>query len=830
MPEKTMYSRNNEGVSIASIVSEALSDKAARPGKTDGRNRNGNQGGKRRSPHNIPLTVTELQQIRDEMKDQNPWRAKADKENDYYDCNQLSAPVLRRLEDRGVPPAQEPLIHVAINAILGVEAKTRTDFIVLDDEMPSPGLDQEKLLDEMSVADKRTKALGQRLKKTETRSGCDRACTAGSEELLKTGAGWVEISREKNPFKHPIRVLPVHRNEMWWDMSDPQDRLLERAKWVVREKRVVVDKHNKAFFTNLLRKKYPIEDLLSDIGESSLIDSDDYEGLSLNGVWAGDRGYAIEEEHLYKLNQGKSVLLTEVLYRRWAETDLVRLPDGEVAEYDPKNKEHAGGERFRAVTSRVRQAWCVGDTIISDGFSPVFRDEFHYVPFFGYIEDRTGTPYGLVRSMIYLQDEINSRTSKMQWLLSAIRSIRPDGMFLADDDVFRDEVGRSDGDLVFDPEFVEQYPAAAKMLSIEFMRDLTQEQYNRLQDARKALFSVVGITPGFLGETTGAIESGSGYNQMIEQTTQVLAKPFDFMNNARRHVGKLLLRLEAENIQENEPVMIRNEFGEDSIIILNQRDPKDNRLTNNVQRHTLHVELADVPTTPTFRSQQLISMTEVVKSASDADKQAMYPRLLSFMQVPDRADMIRELLENRKQPTSEEIEEQVQARVEQEVQAKMIDLKIEELKLKQRELDIKEAESGAKIEKTDAETDKLTAEAVNVRSDGLYSNVQTAREIVVTPDIVPIADELHKSAGGEDLNAAPVFSVPAGGALGAVESPAQGVAQNTSPQFPPRTSGQRAAEPAAVTPGRAAQPSQPGSPMSGVERAGAEPVAEVENA
>ena len=794
---------------------------------------------KRKSPHDIPLTVEELVDIRTEMVEQNPHRRRADLESDYADNNQLSAPVLRRLADRGVPPAVEPLIKTAINAVLGVEVKTRTDFVVLSDSNVTYAPDDDEYLSKIEEDDYKTKALGQRLKKTEVRSGCDRACTAGFEGLLKVGVGWVEIGKEQDPYKYPIRVNSIHRNEMWWDMSNPEDRLLKRAKWVVREKRISMTGENLLFIINSLkgkRGKGRAKEMTGG-GSLTLLESSDYAGLELNGVWGSDRGAAIEDE-VFQNSSGRDTVITEILYRRWAETTLLMKDDGECIEFEADNPDHLamigmGAEIIKRTTSRVRQAYAIGNEIFYDEFSSLFRDEFHYCPFFGYIEDRTGTPYGEIRGMIYLQDEVNSRTSKMQWLLSAIRTIRPDGMFLADDNTFRDEVGRADGDLVFSPAFVDKYPAAAKMLSIDFMRDLTQEQYLRLQDARAALLAVVGITPAFLGQTSGGQESASGYNQLIEQTTQVLAKPFDYYNNARKNVGNLLLMLEAESIQENEAVLVRNEFGDDKLIVLNQISPEDSKLTNAVKLHTLHTELAELPSTPTFRNQQLISMTEVVKSAPEEFQSALYPRMLSLMQIPDRAEVIKEVLAKMETPSADQVQEQIDEGIKAGLQEKMLEVELKKLALKERELDIREAESASKMDKMDAEADhelekiKLTKATTGKTSgDHSFAAITTAREIVATPEVVPIADVLYKSQGGQDIDDAPTFLPPVTGkgpGLGtAVAGPPartavtpQDLQANTSPNFPPRASGQT--EPQPTTMQQGVQQGEQQSPFKGIE-------------
>ena len=76
------------------------------------------------------LTFTQWVQ---ECQDQPDWRMKADRECDYYDGNQLDSDVMRKAKERGLPPAIEPLIGPTIDSVLGMEAKTRTDWRVIPD-------------------------------------------------------------------------------------------------------------------------------------------------------------------------------------------------------------------------------------------------------------------------------------------------------------------------------------------------------------------------------------------------------------------------------------------------------------------------------------------------------------------------------------------------------------------------------------------------------------------------------------------------------------------------------------------------------------------------
>jgi hypothetical protein len=70
------------------------------------------------------ITLSEFHNFLVEVQNQPAWRAKADKEMDYVDGNQLDSDILRRQEQLGIPPAIEPLIGPAIDAVLGFEAKT----------------------------------------------------------------------------------------------------------------------------------------------------------------------------------------------------------------------------------------------------------------------------------------------------------------------------------------------------------------------------------------------------------------------------------------------------------------------------------------------------------------------------------------------------------------------------------------------------------------------------------------------------------------------------------------------------------------------------------
>jgi len=73
------------------------------------------------------LSLAQFTRFFEEIQNQPTWRAKADTEMEYVDGNQLNSEILQAQKAIGMPPAIEPLIGPAIEAVTGLEAKTRTD-------------------------------------------------------------------------------------------------------------------------------------------------------------------------------------------------------------------------------------------------------------------------------------------------------------------------------------------------------------------------------------------------------------------------------------------------------------------------------------------------------------------------------------------------------------------------------------------------------------------------------------------------------------------------------------------------------------------------------
>ena len=310
------------------------------------------------------LTFTQWVQ---ECQDQPDWRMKADRECDYYDGNQLDSDVMRKAKERGLPPAIEPLIGPTIDSVLGMEAKTRTDWRVIPDS--------DKQSDD--VAD----ALNYRLNQAERHSKADAACSDAYASEIKVGIGWVEVAREQDPFKYPYRCQDVHRNEIWWDWKARPDmsdaRYLIRKKWMHRKQAALMipDKAELIEHAGAGWQQFDPGVLSMEGGAST----------GLSNSWMDERGWSIEEQQWRDIFN-HNVCLFEVWYRDWQRVTVIKSPDGRVIEYDKNNIMHLQAvamnmvEVSSAVIGRVRLAWFMGPHKLADMASPYKHDKFPYVP------------------------------------------------------------------------------------------------------------------------------------------------------------------------------------------------------------------------------------------------------------------------------------------------------------------------------------------------------------------------------------------------------------------------------------------------------------------
>ena len=588
------------------------------------------------------LTLEQLEEYLENLRDEPLWRHQANREADYYDNNQLDSETLADMALRGIAPLVRNLIGPTIDAVLGMEAKGRQDFKVIADEDGDT---------DFSIA------MNVKMKEVERLSRADRATSEAYAAEVKVGLGWVEVSRNWNPFEYKYRSRYVHRREVYWDwlarepdLSDA--RFLVRKKWYEADFLKEIFPKHKALIQNAVSEWGTWDETLFDEGDMDLT-----------------TGYHDEIRSSISDNEWRDtyrdrLCLYEVWYRIWERAFVMRLNNGSVIEFDDSSEKHLAAVSSGSVTleeaviPRVRLAWWVGPHQMADMASPYTHDRFPYVPFFGMREDRTGIPYGLIRRMMSPQDEVNTRLSKMMWLLSAKRVVGDSDAFDIEPSQVLDEVARPDAFIPLNPD--RKHPNREP--KIESDRDMSAQQFNVLKDASQAIQDTGGIYQEMLGKSDSAM-SGVAIASLVEQGSNTLADINDNYRESRKMVGEMLFSLWRDDNQSNEFTVDIKKNGQSVPININkwEQDESGNRLrTNNMVTTQMRVELTTVPQTPTYRAQaqrDLMSMTEALPPEMQAIIMPMIIRGSDMAERDEVASLIEKALGmggNQEPPTPEE--------------------------------------------------------------------------------------------------------------------------------------------------------------------------------
>ena len=661
----------------------------------------------------MTLSREKLEEFLDDIRWHQEWRVNSDRDAAYYDGHQLDAPVVSAMREIGLAPLIRNYVRPTVDLVLGMEAKNKRDW---------------RLFADSEEDQKVSEALNAKLKSAERVSNADRACSDALAGMIKAGIHWVYVGRESDPFKSPYRVEAVHRNEIFFDWRAKEPDLSD-ARYLVRRKWFDED----TLCTWFPKKAGLIRKIKNDSAkwDPSVFDDPDG-GNELLQAYDTER-MTILSTNEWRDSDRKRLRLYEVWYKIWAEALVLTLSNGRVVEYDKSNLRHGiavamGGAKLELRKFlKPRQSWWIGPHLLADNPSPYPHEQFPYVPFIAAREDITAHPLGLVRHMVSPQDEINARLTKMVWLLSAKRIIadsdasdRPWAEVLA-------EASRPDALFLLNPN---RKNKTADAFRVESDFALSAQQYEVMKDATTAIQDVAGVYQAQLGKE-GAAESGVGINSLVEQGSTTLAEMLDNYRYSRTRVGELLLALITEDIGSNPMDILVDYDGSRRTVSLNQPSTDQFGMTyleNSVTRARLRVGLEEIPQTASYRQQQLLMFTEIVKSLPPDIMPLFADFMVRMTDLPHRDELVKRIQNHlgvSKDPEDMTPEEQQAAQAQAAEQ--------------QRAKDLAFSEQEAKIEKLRAEVEKLIAQVKETEAKAMKTQV----EAVLAEDTQEMEAEKH---------------------------------------------------------------------------------------
>ena len=661
------------------------------------------------TPQEPGLSTGKFFDILEDIRLQPSWRSAADKAADYHDGNQIDAETMALLEKRGMGPLINNIIAPIVNVVLGMEAKTRADWMV--------SADDERFVE---VA----QAQSAKLKEAERETHADMEISQAYASTVKTGIGWVSVDRNSNPFEYQYRTENIHRREVFWDWRD-LTLDLRRGRYQVRKR---------WFYTDNLAAFFPQHAALIN---SSTRDPNRYR-LMVESYAARSQDPEFERAHPFEWYEEwrdtsrDRVCAYEVTHRVPTRGYILRVAD-DVVEFDKRNPMHmvllsrGMAKPEVAVYDKAFTSIWVGPHRIASMAREA--NDLPCIPIWGYREDTTGVPYGLVRAMISPQDEVNARRQKMMWLLHSRRLIADADAFDYKSNTIQDvmdNIARPNSTILLNPQRTNRQGA----FTVESDAQLASQQFEIMQESKRAAQEVVGIFNAMLGDSQGGA-SGIAINSLVEQGITALAEINDNYRFARSLVGTRLLDLiRADMIGRRVTVQVEENGKKKTIILNNPTEP--GTVENNVRAAKTKVALQDIPSTPSFRQQQFVQLTEVMKGMSPELQAAMAPFYMEASDLQNKkqmADAIRKALGMQEPQTPEEeaqlAEQTAKANAMQE-QAVLLDLedrqaKVEKIRAETEKIRIEigdSAEVDAVRSKASAEIDRLATQLMAQRQAG----------------------------------------------------------------------------------------------------------------
>ncbi|MGM7927504.1 portal protein [Yersinia enterocolitica] len=681
------------------------------------------------------FTLERLMDISSDIDHQPDWRTNANTACAYYDGDQLAPEVVAKLRERGQPLTQHNLIAPTIDGVLGMEAKTRTDLMVIAD-------DPNEEMEVMAEAVNAEFADACRL------SGLNKARSDAYAEQIKAGLSWVEVRRNSDPFDNKFKVSTVHRNEVFWDWFSREADLSD-CRWLMRKRWLDVDE---------VKGTFPDK---SQIIDYSLNEWKGFVDTELAAGQESDLMSAYEEYQSWSrestewvTSNRKRVLLQVIYYRTFQRLPILQLSNGRVVEYDKNNVMHAvavATERVQvtmARVSRIRESWFVGPHFIIDRPCTAPQGMFPLIPFWGYRKDKTGAPYGLACRAIPAQDEVNFRRIKLTWLLQAKRVIKDADATNMTDKQLAEEIERPDGVINLNPNRANK-TTAADALNIQQDFQVAQQQFQVMQESMKLIQDGLGVYSAFLGQDSNA-SSGVAISNLVEQGATTLAEINDNYQFACQQVGQLLLcyLLGELTKRRNYPVVInRDDPRKRKEVVLNAAE--EGRMNNDVSRLRAHIALAPIQQTPAYKSQLAQRLSEVIVGLPPQIQVSVLDMWVELLDLPNKQEFverIRGALGTPKSPDEMTPEEQQAAQQEQQLQQQQQELAM-------RELAGKVAKLEAEAQRINAQAEREATLANGQRFNDAYTQAKTGRVLQdmqnVTEEIGALHAEMMQTIQGQ---------------------------------------------------------------------------------
>ena len=353
-------------------------------------------------------------------------------------------------------------------------------------------------------------------------------------DAIKAGVGWMDDGARDDPTQDALYSrYEDWRHVLWDSSSDELDlsdaRYLFRWRWVDED---------------VARLMFPdrVDVIAQAIEEAAHSDADGWEEEN----WQTPQDLAhLRSGTLYAAGVGeladakrRRVKLIEAQYRAPARVKVVSEGPWKGSILHPRDHvlQHtldlASSSIIERVMMRVHLAVFTPSKLLAHQVSPYRHNRFTLTPIWCYRKSRDRLPYGVIRRVRDVQQDLNKRASKALFMLNTNQVIADEGA-VDDWDVMRDEVGRPDGVIIKKP---------GRELEIRRDTEAANGQVEMMQLASTSIQKSAGVAQENMGRQTNAV-SGEAIKARQLQGSVVTTEPFDNLRLATQVQGEKQLSL-----------------------------------------------------------------------------------------------------------------------------------------------------------------------------------------------------------------------------------------------------------------------------------------------
>lgn len=677
--------------------------------------------------------------LRDESELQAEERTQMAIDNDYQDHLHWRPEDAEVLMGRGQAPLVFNEGRLSIEWMCGMQKRMRLDYNIL----PREESDQ-------PAAEAKTKVF----KYVSDANLAPWHTSFAYRQAVISGLGWLEEGINTDPGAEQIYTGSEDWRNVFRDSRNRHFDINEDSRYLFRKKRVDLD-YAQAILPKA--KTYlrgqamrPEEDdrtadQLWYLGErlTGATDLVNYNG-SLSDRYR-DRSAYIGGWNRNDIGRRLSVDLIEAWYRVFESIQVFGTGPLKGKEFNPRDAGHVQLQTdrwriYQAVAKRMRVMICTENAPLWDGKSPFRHNKFLLVPVWGSRRGRDGQPYGLWRGMRDINDDINKRASKALHAASSNRVTVKKGA-VADVEIARSEAARPDA-------FIE---VKDSIDNIRYEKPALDMEMNMqlLQFDRDMLRNSGGVTNDNLGRDSNVI-SGKAVGLKQDQGSLVTSEFPDNLRLAMQIAGKIRLSNIEQFMTEQQVIRITGDGAPPQWLSINEPQA-DGTMLNDIANSEADFIISAQNYRESFAQAAMESMMELLSQVAAFNPQlvtAVLDLVVESSEVINKDEWVARIRsingqrDPKKPPTPQELEQQAKDKAMADEQKEMAQ---EQMRLSLEEL-------RAKIDKLGADTSKLDTQAILTRVESMFSALQAAQIVAMTPTVAPVADTIMQGAGFVDQN------------------------------------------------------------------------------